>query len=405
MKNFLLMIFSVFFVLVILEVGLRIFYTPLITGWGWNNSPRRKLSNFKNDLPNQLGVRGQKINYSDSDFVIVLLGDSQVEAATSSPKEMPEILLENYLNSNQNKNIKVFSLAAAGWGQDQQLLALKNYFKHFRANLILLWATPENDFWENVFPDRSVCKQAGHLKPTFRLIDNNLSEVYYKDNCYYKNSALLHLIIKAWQAVNGKTIEQMILDDWLKSLPPAHSVSTIRIPANSIEIDKDFFSKNVFNFADKNNITILTYEDFIDSRSHFTPYIINKSKRDLYSIELTKKLFQTIINLSVEHKAKILVFYPLREDFNIIYKHSIKFVKSYQNSQFVFPVKFNYLSLLKKIIPQKILLYFELQGENNICVGEKDRHLNSFGNKEVMEMLTTYIIKKQFIPNTLNRTL
>lgn len=45
----------------IAEITLRFFYKPLNSGWGWNDSPRRDLSNEVNDYPNQLGLRGQKI--------------------------------------------------------------------------------------------------------------------------------------------------------------------------------------------------------------------------------------------------------------------------------------------------------------------------------------------------------
>jgi hypothetical protein len=396
LKNSLLVILSIVFIFFVLELGLRFFYHPLNSGWGWNDSPRRNLSSFPEDIPNQFGVRGQKIVYNKDDFIIVLLGDSQVESATSSPKKMPEILLENSLNNLSNNNVKVFSLAASGWGQDQQFLALEKYFNKYRADLVLLWATPKNDFWENAFPDRCVRKTAGHLKPTFRLINNNLSEIYYKKNTYYKNSALIQLITEAWQVLKDETIEQIILRDWLTFLPEPHinfSNKNSALTNNSLEIDMNKFSQNVFDYMGEKNITILTYEDFIDSRSHFAPYFEKKSKRDLYLIDITKKLFQKISSLSKQNNSRFIVFYPIREDFNIIYKNSIKYVKSYKDTTVGFPVNLDYLSLLKSIIPANQLFYFTLLGKNNICVNHKDRHLNEYGNKEVMENVSNFIIK------------
>ena len=396
MKNILLVILSVLFTVAALEIGLRFFYPPLKSGWGWNDSPRKSLSNFANDLPNQLGVRGQKIRYGKDDIVIVLLGDSQVEAATSSPEKMPEMLLENFLNKHLTQTVKVFSLAASGWGQDQQLLALKNYYKKYRADIVLLWATPKNDFWENTFPDRCVKKTAGHLKPTFRLVHNKLTNMYYLPNEYYKNSSVAQLIAEAFQVLKGETIEQLILNDWLKFLPEPHkkiSNSVNDKKENTLEIDMNKFSQNVFNYANDTNITIITYEDFLDSRSHLAPYLVHKSKRDLYLIQITKALFQEIYSLAKDNNSKFLVFYPIRRDFNFIYKNSIKYVKSYYLPNLVFPVNINYLSLLKNIIPDNHLFYFNILGKDNICVNHNDRHLNEQGNKEVMEHVSNFIIK------------
>src|SRR5689334_18393324 len=59
-------------------------------GWRWRESPWRTWLTatgvrgayfWDADEANQLGFRGQKIEYKDSDFVILLVGDSQVEAA------------------------------------------------------------------------------------------------------------------------------------------------------------------------------------------------------------------------------------------------------------------------------------------------------------------------------------
>src|SRR5262245_30965208 len=47
------------------------------------------------DEANQLGFRGQKISYEDGDFVTLLIGDSQVEAAASRLEEMPEAILQH----------------------------------------------------------------------------------------------------------------------------------------------------------------------------------------------------------------------------------------------------------------------------------------------------------------------
>jgi len=396
-RNLLITLFSLLAISLLSEVILRIFYTPLNSGWGWSDSPRRSLSNFENDFPNQLGVRGQQINYEDGDFVILLLGDSQVEAATCSPDNMPEILLEKKMSVLFDNKVKVFSLAASGWGQDQQLLALKKYYNNFRVDIVIVWVTPKNDFWENTFPDRSTSIKAGHLKPTFKFNEDNLIGPFLNPNVFYKNSALIQLFASGYQELKGETIEQLILTKWMNELPAPHSSNFNDDNYNSkenTEIDLNEFSENIFNFSGKRNITILTHEDFINSRSHFSPYAISKSERDDYSINITKELFLKINDLTKSNESKMLTLYPLREDFDIVYNDCVKFVKSYCNRNQKISVTLDYLSLLREIIPEEQLINFMLNGKDEICVDKCDRHLNKKGIEQVAEKLSNILKKK-----------
>ncbi|MBK7106897.1 MAG: hypothetical protein IPH62_16620 [Ignavibacteriae bacterium] len=394
-KNILLSFSTLFILIFLSEILLRFFYKPLNSGWGWDDSPRRNLSNFKNDFPNQLGLRGQNINYTNEDFVILILGDSQVEAATSSPNKMPEILLENYLSEISKKSVKVFSLAAAGWGQDQQLLTLEKYFENFRADLVLIWSTPKNDFWENTFPDRNVGKIAGHLKPTFKLVNNNLDGPFFTSNSYYKNSVFLQLVYSAIQNYKNQTIEQLVLDNWNYDLPESHNLSEIK-KIKSFEVDLNEYSQNILQYKDSSQITILTHENFIEGRSHFTPYLIPKSKRDIYSIDITKKLIEKIDQLSNKNHAKLLVIYPIRDDFDIVSKKCVKFVKSYYFPENYFEVNLNFAEVLKQKVHSENLFMFKINGGDEICIDFKDRHLNDLGNDQVMKNVGEYISNKFF---------
>lgn len=393
-KNLLLSLFSLLVISVLSEFSLRFFYTPLNSGWGWNESPRKYLADYQNNFPNQLEVRGQNIKYEDDDFVVLLLGDSQVESATCSPENMPEKLLEIYLSEKLRRNIKVFSLAASGWGQDQQLIALKKYYEHFRSDLVLVWVTPKNDFWENAFPDRNTAKTAGHLKPTYRLVNGDLSGPFYKSLNYYRNSALWQLFISGYQNLQDETIEQFILEDWMSNLPIPHKNdnSKIQYPnSDFVEVDLKTFSQEVFKYSTQNNLTVLTHEDFINSRSHFSPYLINRSERDEYLLTITKRLFQEIKTTANSNESEMLVFYPLREDFDIVYTNNVKFVKSYHSLKKAFPVNLDYLSTLKEVIHDDQLFYFKVIGKNEICVNTYDRHLNKNGNELVMKEVANHL--------------
>ena len=135
---------SISIALIFIEVVLRIvnYPKPIISGW-------KTLESYKSER-HQLGFRGQPIEYQDDDFVIVLVGDSQVEAKACAFGWMPEQRLQFYLNSS-GKKVKVFSLGGPATGQDQQLLSLREYYQNFRADLVILWFTPANDVWNITF--------------------------------------------------------------------------------------------------------------------------------------------------------------------------------------------------------------------------------------------------------------
>ncbi|MFZ1748075.1 MAG: hypothetical protein WAU17_19360, partial [Nitrospirales bacterium] len=114
----------------IMEALLRGIGIPakLNSGWGWEDSAGRKLSKYEALTTNQFGYRGQNINYDTDDYVVLLVGDSQVEAYAGRAEHMPEQFLQESLASQLHQPVKVFSLASSGWGQDQQLLAIQEYF-------------------------------------------------------------------------------------------------------------------------------------------------------------------------------------------------------------------------------------------------------------------------------------
>lgn len=80
--------------------------------WGWHYKE-------KANQINELGFRGQPIAYEDNDYVVVLVGDSQVESARGRFKEMPEKRLDVHLSRLLGRSVKVFTVGAAGYGQDQ----------------------------------------------------------------------------------------------------------------------------------------------------------------------------------------------------------------------------------------------------------------------------------------------
>jgi hypothetical protein len=137
---------------------LQLAYVPprLVSGWKAFAAPAER---------NQLGFRGQRIDYATGDYVVVLLGDSQVEAMGLPFQAMPERALEAHLQI-PNRRTRVFSIGAGAYGTDQEYLAIEQYLARYRADLVVLWQTPANDIWNNVFNTHMASRNP---KPTFWL--------------------------------------------------------------------------------------------------------------------------------------------------------------------------------------------------------------------------------------------
>ncbi|MGB5054810.1 MAG: hypothetical protein WBO24_10490 [Nitrospirales bacterium] len=379
----------------IMEALLRGIGIPakLNSGWGWEDSAGRKLSKYDALTTNQFGYRGQSIHYQTDDYVVLLVGDSQVEAYAGRPEHMPEQFLQESLASQLQKPVKVFSLASSGWGQDQQLLAIQEYFKLYRADLVLLWATPGNDFWENAFPDRSATQQAGHLKPTYRLMDGELYGPYFTSESYLHNSAIAQLIVTVMANFQKETLEQRILRRWLQEMPLSHETykaENEHVCEGLTVINQVEFFNTIFDLNNEIGYTIRSGEDFLNSRSHFSAFMINPSRRDEYLVAITESLLWHVKEEVEKHHSQFLAFYPVREDFD---KRGMQMVKCVTDSQGdIFRVSLDYASRLKDVISSEDLVVFDLQGGNEIVVSPSDRHLNDFGNKLAMKKLSLILI-------------
>src|SRR5262245_36739777 len=153
-----------------IEVTLRLLDRPV-----WDSELRAGWRAIGADRVNELGYRGQPIHYSDRNIVIVLLGDSQVESEACPPDMIPERYLEQHLQ-RRDARYRVFTLGSRGYGNDQEYLALKEYFGKYRADAVVLWQTPSNDVWNNIFPTHN----DGAIKPTYWLDHGTLKGPNYQ---------------------------------------------------------------------------------------------------------------------------------------------------------------------------------------------------------------------------------
>ena len=290
---FILIIFTIGFILPLIgsELVLRLIDRPKIPKHkvGWRNT-----TSFKS---NQLGFRGQTIKYDSTDIVIVLLGDSQVESVISPQDSLPEKRFEHYLNQNNyGLKFKVFTLGASGYGTDQQLLVLKEYFQLYRADAVLLWQTFGNDIWNNIFPTH--WSRNGTYKPTFYLENGLLKGPNYSlgDVIPHSKFKLQELFTRA---ITPKS--QGPDENWEAKLPPAY------IPLTDY---KGVFLNDLDRRYNKN--PLLINENLGNEKSHFSMYLYPRSPRMQYGLDLTKALLWEVKKVCDSNKASFYLFNILR---------------------------------------------------------------------------------------------
>ncbi len=282
--SILLLLGSSLFAVLLGALVLQVFYTPAAITSGWRAHGTRLEQN-------QLGYRGHPAVYADEDYVILLVGDSHVEAEACAYDYMPERRLEYYLNG-KGKKVKVFSLGAGGYGQDQQLLALREFYGKYRANLVLLWQTPDNDVWNNVFP--SQLPPNGRPKPTFWLKDG-----HFRGPTEQIGERLSYSKIRILSLFRGLLLKIHRKDEaWERRLPlPYQPLTAYTGPVN------DEWQKRW-----DENIGNMRLENLATEKSHFSIRLTPRSERMQYGLELTRRLLQEIDQLVRTHNGRVIVF-------------------------------------------------------------------------------------------------
>ncbi|MBN2384579.1 hypothetical protein JXQ70_17025 [bacterium] len=239
---------------------------------------------------NQLGLRGRPFECKDGDFVVLLVGDSQVECSNCEPERMPERLLESYLVS-AGLPAKVFSLGSMGYGQDQELLLLEEYFRSFSADLVVLWLTPTNDLWNNLFPTHYPIN--GMPKPTFWLENGALRGPNWQmgQSLDLPWCTLLMLMRRVYNGNRWWGADQR----WVRHVPaPYRPMTSFDGPVNQ---------------RWENNRALQPKREHIESeKRHLAIYLVPPSERMEYAVSLTRALLERIRVLTETHQARFCLF-------------------------------------------------------------------------------------------------
>lgn len=355
---------------------------PIPSGWGWSGSPRRILSKSAGDSEaNAFGYRGQPIRYEKDDYVVVLIGDSQVEAASEPVENMPERLLETELASRMGRKVKVFSLGASGWGQDQQLQALERYLQSYRADLVVAWATPGNDFWEVTFADRSPLLMAGPIKPTYRIEDGRLAGPFYPKDFYYGGFAVTQLLGELYGKTQHKSLGQVISDEWKTRLPIRPRSPTPACMEYPKLDQKALLTEAGEKAEPGKKYRVESAEDLLESKTHYAPYLLPRTEMDDYQDRLMSLLYARIGEVAASHGAPLKVFYIVKK----LPGFDIACIGSEQSGYFA--VDRNFGVAMSKAVPAERLIDIQVPGGKEINVSDADMHLSTIGNQRAMSAL------------------
>jgi hypothetical protein len=255
-------------------------YVPAPIASGWKAfAPKRE--------QNDLGYRGRRIA---SDSVVLLLGDSQVEAMAVPFDAMPERRLESYLASSGLKT-RVFSLGAGGYGQDQELLALEEYYRKYRADLVLLWETPANDVWNNVFNTHMANRNP---KPTYWLDASGRLKGPTESLCQPLGDSRI-VIAGLWQRTFGLAWRDKA---WERSLPAPY-VPMIHYEGVINHEWQERWNTNLGRMRD---------EELDTEKSHLAVGLTPRRARMQYGLDLTRASIGRIQDLVQANHGTLVVF-------------------------------------------------------------------------------------------------
>jgi hypothetical protein len=345
-------------------VVLQVVYKPPQVVAGWRSfAPSAERNEF--------GFRGRPIKYGPDDFVIVLLGDSQVEGMALKMDQMPEARLESHLNELGRK-VKVFTLGAGGYGQDQELLALEEYFKKYRADLVVIWQTPWNDVWNNVFNTHMF---SPNPKPTFWLENGSLRGP--TEGLGQPMATSRFVLAAIWQRLVGLPKRDKA---WEKNLPEPY-------------VALDHFDgpvKTEWQERWKSNRGRMHDENLATEKSHMAIMLSPRSKRMQYGLDLTRALQQRILESAQAHGGKMAIFQVDEKSFDSdvdeIYVLNEKY---FRVSKRQFEENWRYVNqgFTAQVFPVTV---------KDWRVGPDDGHLNQAANEQIMGDLARWL--QQQIP-------
>jgi hypothetical protein len=353
------------------EITLRLLDLPREqpVGWAWRGDPVER---------NELGFRGHRAEGVANDDTIMLVGDSQVE--TTLPFEhMPEVLLGSALRALTGRATRVVSVGATGWGQDQQLLALRRALPLIRPRMVVLWFTPGNDVWNNTFPTHM--PKDGWPKPTFWLEGDTLRGPHADWGTAYRPPG--PRLLRAWRRILQRPM--YVTDaEWESKLPPAYSGGAV--PPGPVRSLAEFGAAQ-FEVSVAEIEAAFATENFENEKTHASLALTPRSPRLEYSLRLTRALLGEIARLCNQHGATFLVFHVDMSKYAKLPEEPTPFMISGRVVTLSNAAEQAAIREVLADVPNLVLSGYRPQ----FRISKVDGHLNEEGNRYFMTALARHI--------------
>lgn len=410
--NALLAVASAVVATAVIEAALQIADYPAHAVYGWSYA---SLDPDQHDH-NELGARGRPLAEGGvappAADVIVLLGDSQVECDICRPEEMPERRLEHHLAAASGRPYRVVSLAAGGWGQDQQLLALERFFAGHRAALVVLWFTPHNDIWNNSFPTHWPWN--GAPKPTFRLEHGAAvgpvgaaGEPVGSVKAY----DLLRIVARtAYERVPASWSNSALVQYAKYAIPGADDIWSLRHlppPRGRLGIDGCSGAAGLprINAA---GVAIWGREPIWEEKSHLDLYSAQDTPRLSYGLELTSRLLDRIGEVAARNGADLVVLTAAELSPQQFYTRRLfatgERVLAELDGWCLELSRAAFVARVRSLLAGREHVELDLADLGEISRSERDSHLSVAANDEAMRRLAGRLLARQAaVPVTAGR--
>ena len=365
-------------------------------GWKWDRSPYVFEDHRATSTLNDFDLRGQPFTTKDDEWVVALVGDSYIETGHLATEYTPEQLLQHELRNDYGVNAKVYSLASAGWGLDQQLLALQQFFDQGqRADVVIVWLTPINDYWESTFVDRSVGAEAGPLKPTWFKDPETAEWQWYEPK--QSPSKIMQMIQLALnQGRYGKQgTQELALRAQQQALLPSSERQHYASAAQCQGVVTDQYDM-VITAKEHDQLIAQTHEAFAEGRSHFVPFADPLTPLEQYQVEVHHHLLGQLRDLAQQNGAKFAFVTPVGSDLD----RTLNKVQCVIDEQGRY-VRFDYQSGLRHIRGTELEAAFlpaQLDSEQSTILSRTDWHLNELGNQLFIQSMAQQMAEHNLLP-------
>lgn len=208
--NFLIFIGTFFFLLLILEITLRVFHIrsdnhlkhdPVL---GWVHDPNRTGRSVSKEFStkwriNSQGLIGPECSYEkpEGTFRIVALGDSMTEAFQVEEKDSFVRLLERKLNSLDDAGYEVLNFGVTTYGTVKEYYVFENKATRFNPDMVILAVFIGNDIDDNlneeINPNAEFTKQQKIENYIKLFLRNNFVSIGFTKEKIAKNKILRYL--------------------------------------------------------------------------------------------------------------------------------------------------------------------------------------------------------------------